>query len=506
MAPPTRPQIESTVALPTFQVEVDQGAGYVTVTQAEVISINAKLETSQNQDNAFAFGTVATTTAVVNITDSYVISNWQNAKVRIRFGFDTSDKVVAFEGILIKRQRQDRAYQYECEGFNYQIARKKIYTGVFYRRPIATKTTATSIEDYTIPGSRPGILNRVFFTVGGRPYEQPGYATDPALKFWYSFDESIVKPRWAWVSGEDAWEETQRLVRAAGGQLYQNTDGVIYYKQPLSFGYVASGAILYDFHAGTFQSITEDASTVEQLDTIKASFVERVLQPMQEVYSSSTPKLLPAGELTNVPLEMQYPVYTYASYLTPQRLITSGAAIKATFFDGRDATQTSSFTVVINVQAAQLVDLTFNNATGEPISLNKVTLHGRPVTPGSENIASYTNGTGSEMMVEDNVYIQSFAQAYRLVRMYYDFYHVNRAIVTLDGVGYDPDRYLGEVVTLTHAEWGLSLAKHRIIALDYTNGDSMRVSLAPISGLPTRDDVFIVGNTYSDGTVKMVSY
>jgi hypothetical protein len=151
--------------------------------------------------------------------------------------------------------------------------------------------------------------------------------------------------------------------------------------------------------------------------------------------------------------------------------------------------------------------LTFTNNTGEPISLNKITLHGRPVTPGSENIATYDDGSdGNELMLEDNVYVQTFAQAYRLVRMYYDFYHENRAIVTLGGVGYDPDRYLGEVVTVTYAEWGLAAAEHRIIGLDYSNGDTMTVSLAPIEGLITRDDVFIVNNTYADGTTKMVSY
>jgi len=505
MTPPTRPQIEASLALPTFSVEVDSGSGYTVVTQAEVKAISAKLQTTQNQDNAFAFGTVATASAVVEITDAYVLSNWQTARIRIKFGFDTSDKITAFEGVIIKRQHQDRWYQYECEGFNYIIARKKIYTDVLYRRAIATKTTATSVEDATVPGSRPGILNQIFFEVGGRPYEQSAYASDPNFKFWYSFDGSIVKPKWAWVSGDDAWEETQRLVRAAGGQLYQDRDGVIYYKQPLSFGYVPSGATLFAYNESDFETISEEASTVEQLDTVKASFVERVLQPMQEVYSSTTPKLLAAGA-TNVPLEMQYPVYSYASYMTPARLITSGAAIKATFLDGRDATQNTSFTVAINDKAAQLLDLTFTNSTGEPISINKITIHGRPITAGSESVATYTSGTGSELMLEDNVYVQSFAQAYRLVRMYYDFYHTNRAIITLNNTGYDPDRYLGEVVELTFAEWGLSSARHRIIGLDYSNGDTMNVMLAPISGLPTRDTVFVVGSTYSDGTTKEVSY
>lgn len=113
---------------------------------------------------------------------------------------------------------------------------------------------------------------------------------------------------------------------------------------------------------------------------------------------------------------------------------------------------------------------------------------------------------GIELQLEDNPYIQSYAQATRLTRMVYDFYHTNRAIITLEGVGYDPDRYLGEVVELTNAEWGITAARHRIIALDYTNGATMKVMLAPIEGLPTRSDVFIVNETYDDADIRKVSY
>lgn len=503
---PTRAEIEADITLPTYQIEIDTGAGYVTVTSAEVISISGNLETTNNQDNAFAFGTIAIATAQFQTSDSYVVSNWQIAKVRFRFGFDTSDKIVAFEGIIIKRQHIGKKYQYECAGFDYIVSRKKLYTGVFFRRPIATKTTVSSLEDYTLPGARPGILNRLMFAVGGRPYEQPAYASDPDFKFWYSFDESIAKPRYAWISGEDAWEEAYRLVRAAGGQLYQDNDGVIYYKQPLSFGYVEVGSTLYEFTAETFRDITEDASTVEDLTTIKASFVERIIQPLQEVYNSSSAVLIPAGESVNIPLEMQYPVYQYAQNVTPQKILSSGTGVQSTFLDGRDASNASGFTVVINQQAASILDLTFTNAGVEPVAINKIVIEGRPITPGSERTASYSSGEGTELMLEDNVYIQSFAQAYRLVRMFWDFYHTNRGIVTLHGVPYDPDRYLGEVVEITYSAWSLDHAEHRIIGIDYSNGAKMNVRLAPIEGLITRDDVFIVNQTYTNTTVKLIAY
>lgn len=508
MPAPTRPQITASLALPTYSVEIDQGSGYVTISGAEVENISTKLVTTNNIDNGFAFGTVATTDTSITITDAVTVANWQLAKIRVNYGFDTSDKVTAFEGVITKRQRQGRRFQYECAGFHYLIERTKIYTDIFYRRPIATKTTALSVEDVTNGNYRGGLLNNIMWRSGGRPFEQPSYVSDPAFKFWYSFDESIVKPRWSWISGENAWEEAYRLVRAAGGQLYQDVDGVIYYKQPLTFGYVASGATLYEFTTNTFQTIQEDASTAENVNTVKSAFIERVLQPMQQVYDSSTPYLIPISANDHeIVLEMQYPVYAYGSNITAAQIIRSKEPIKAVYFDGRDATDDyADLPVVVSTDEAQRLTLLFDNNTGEPVVLSKIVIPGRPITAGSEGIASYTNGSGSELQMEDNLYIQSFAQAYRLIRMIYDFYHTNRALITLGGVGYDPDRYLGEVVELTFSEWSLSHAEHRIIALEYTNGDLMNVTLAPIDGLPTRDDVFIVGVAYSDGTTKQVSY
>jgi hypothetical protein len=508
MAAPSRAQITAALALPTYQVEVDQGAGYVAVSGAYIASINTKLQTTSNIDNGFAFGTIATAGSTVVIDDSIVIASWQLAKLRVSYGFDTSDKVVAFEGVITKRQRQGRLYTYECAGFDYLIERTKIYTDIFYRRPIATNTTALSIEDPDDGNYRGGLLNVIMFRSGGRPYEQPAYASDPDFKFWYSFDESIVKPRWSWISGENAWEEAYRLVRAAGGQLYQDVDGVLYYQQPLTFGYVASGATLYEFTSNTFQTIQEDASTVENVNTVKASFIERVLQPMQQVYDSSSPYLIPDAEIEfPIVLEMQYPVYQYGDNINSTDIISSKEPVKAVYLDGRDATDDyTDLTVAVDTNEAQRLTLLVDNQTGEPVVITKIVIPGRPITAGSEGIASYTDGEGSELQIEDNMYIQSYAQAYRYIRMVHDFYHENRALITLNGVGYDPDRYLGEVVELTFSEWGLANDRHRIIALDYSNGSLMSVTLVPIEGLVTRDQVYIVGETYVNADVRLVSY
>lgn len=505
MAAPTRAEITATIALPTFTIEIDQGAGYVAVTDSEVRSIDTKLETTSNVDNGFAFGTVARSSASVEVADTTVITTWQLAKIRIKYGFASSDQIVAFEGVIIKRQHAGHFYTYECAGFDYIIERKKVYTDVLYRRPIATKTTVTSIENIADSDYRGGLLNYIMWISGGRPYEQPSLSTDPDFMFWYSFDQSIITPRYSWLSGDNAWEEAYKLVRAAGGQFYQDVDGVFYYKQPLTFGYT-TGATLYHFSESTYQTLTEDASTAENVDTIKSAFIERTVQPLQQVYESTTPHLLAIDAVYPTNLEMQYPVYQYAGYIAEGTMLDNKDATRATFLDGRDATLDDDLSYSTLEIAAQLVTLQFTNATGEPISLNKITLQGRPVTAGSEGIVSYSTGNGPELQLEDSVYIQSFAQAYRSVRMVYDFYHENRAIVLLEGVGYDPDRYLGEVVEISNTAWGLSNAEHRIISLEYQNGAKMSVRLAPIEGLVTRNDVFIVGTTYSDADVRLVSY
>lgn len=499
MAAPTRAQIEAVIAKPEFTVEINTGSGYSALTNSNVLSFSGRLAATNSVDNGFAFGTMTQMGATVETTTS--IANWEKARLRIRIGFDGSDKIVVSEGVIVQRQRRGDFVIYTAEGFDYEIARSKIYTGVFYRRPIATKTTSTSNEDWQAGGT-PGILNRICFTVGGRPLEQPAYATDPAFKFWYSFNDSITRPKFAWVSGDDAWAEMGRLVRAAGGQLYQDTKGVLRYAQPLTFGQIPSGT-LYHFTPSTYASISEATTTAERIDVVKASYVERTLQPMQVVYDSDTPRLLAAGETVRMPLEMQYPVYTYADHVQPTKVIASGEGIMATYLDGRDAS--AGLSAMFHTKAAQLLDLSLTNLTSEPISVNRIVLSGRPVHAASEGVATYGSGT-YEMILEDNLYVQNYEQAQRLVRMFYDFYRANRTIITLNDVGFDPDRYLGEVVELTYAPWSISAARYRIISIDYSNKSTMNVGLAPIAGLVTQDEVFIVGQTYATTDTRKYAY
>jgi hypothetical protein len=508
MAAPTRAQITGTVTLPKYRVYINQGSGDTLVSGASVLALNTSVQTTNNIRNGFAFGSLSHTQSTIEITRDVSITNWRLARVKIQYGYADSDFVTAFEGIITERQRTGNRIIFQCSGFNYLIERTEIYTPVFYRRPLATKTTVSSVEDYRELGAEPGLLNIIMYECGGRPYEQPSAISDPKFKFWYSFDQSIITPRFSWISAENAWDEVFRIVRAAGGQFYQDKNGVFYYKQPLTYGHVPSGVTPYHFTESLYSDISEESSTAEKVTSVRSSFVMRNLEPMQVVYESSEPRLLPKNEETLIRAELQYPVMTYNSNINSVEILLDDQTIKAIYFDGRDATDAfSTLTCSVISKAAQLIELEFDNQTGEPIALNKIEIWGAPVMAGAEGLVKYGTDRTSELQLEDNPYIQSYSQAYRLVRMVYDFYSKNYDVRTISGVAYDPDRYLGEVVSLTYTPWGITNERHRIIGLEYQNGSVMSVTMVSIAGLPTRDDVYIVQTeTYTSGTTKMVSY
>lgn len=501
MPNPTRDQIEAPIALPKYRVEIHNGISYSTVNEDYIRNVDGVLEITAN-NNGLAFGVHAVPKAKIEMTDDFASVAWKLNKVRISFTFDTADFVQVFEGVLTDRSRSGHYLTFECEGWNALISRRKIYTEMFYRRPIATKTTISSIDDPEEAGYNAGLLNRIMWEAGGRPYEQIGTYTNAT--FYYSFDEALLRPKWSWISGEDAWEEANKLIKAAGGQLFQNANGVIYYKQPLSFG--IAGDEPFEISDDDFVSISEKETARDQVATVKTQFIERNIQPTQTVYELDDVFAVIPGELVTKEIEMKWPVYTYT-------LDSSGNipfnSIKAVYPDGRNITSDTelSFTYELTytrLNATRLV-ITFENLTDEPLTVEAFNIQGRPVTEGSSGTATYGSGI-PELELEPNVYIDSETHARRLIRMYYDFYNNSRAIITLGGMGYDPDRYIGEIIQFDYTAWAYS-GLYRITALRHdSTGSRMDADIVPVNNLPIRDEMFIIGTTYDNSDVRLVSY
>jgi hypothetical protein len=68
---------------------------------------------------------------------------------------------------------------------------------------------------------------------------------------------------------------------------------------------------------------------------------------------------------------------------------------------------------------------------------------------------------------------------------------------------YDPDRDVGETVSLTSTRWSMSAVAHLIVAKRHSEtGIVAGYDLVPVAGLPKTSDFFIVGSTSYTGQTK----
>ena len=214
----TRDQIQATIALPHYKVEMLLITfGWAQILNARIASIQTTIESTNNTDNAVAFGSPSDPSASIEIEDyvfaSRLISSplWLGSNIRISFAFDTSDYTVLFTGPIKSISKENEIVTYELGGAQEHIKdTMKIYTPLYYRKPIATKTTAASQEDPTQFVYAAGLLNYAFWMSGGRPYEQKDlnyFDTDADFKFWYSCDQSLITPDYSWFGGENTITE-----------------------------------------------------------------------------------------------------------------------------------------------------------------------------------------------------------------------------------------------------------------------------------------------------------
>lgn len=498
MAAPTRGQIEARITLPTYLLEYWNGAAWVTITGAEVGDLAALVNVGGGP-SGFEFGANASPSGRISLYASSTNQSisWERLKIRISFGFSTSDLLVRWQGIVTgdDRTTDSLTIVWTCAGFDVLIAETECYSQLLYRRPPATKTTISSIEDPTNGAYAAGLANYICWQAGGRPLEQS--ATYPTATFYYSMDNAIITPEWTWISGENAWGELDTLCKAVGGQVYQDTTGTIVYRNPLVG--TSSG---YTFDESVYASLSQRSSVLQKMALARCTYQGRRLQPEQDIYSDTTPRLVLASSSITITLDMQRPVYDYAVSAS------GGSGIPNSGFNCVDL---NGYTVLYpNVivtytnRAAGRCTVQVSNTLTQPIVLTNLTLRGRPLAAVEDGQASYGSGAPAREINDGSIYIQTRVHAERLCRLYVDMYNTQRPERVIECM-YDPDRTLGEVVTLTCTSLGIS-GSHRIVAIDIKNGDLMTVTLVPTTGLLTTADLFIIGTSYVSGDTRQLAW
>lgn len=503
MTDPTRTQISADVTIPTYAVELYLSGSWVDVS-SEVLNITIDVATSGDA-SGLSFGSAVQPTASVAFNALSVNREWRLTPIRISFGFATSNKVPRFSGVIVERRRDAQGGTWSCRGWDAIIEGTSIRSPVFVNRAIATKTTALLSDDpSTLSTYTGGIINYLLWQCGGRPYEQAG--SYPLATFYYSCSNALIAPAFAWISGEGTWEALLRFVRAAGGQLYQDGLGVVRYVDPITMNTGSSTHLFTDAvltaaqrvaqGASGYQSLSSSGTIQQAVSSVTAQFVTRTLQGVQTVFEDRTARYLAASQVLSVDCDLQLPIIALPT--------VTWSTIRI-----RDAVPVT-IAAVITSWSAQRVTVQFTNNTSTPVQLDRITVIGQPIAVEEEGSATYSGTVTMQharaLTLEDNPWVQDRLHAEQLTRMVYDLYSQTGEIITLSGCAYDPDRFLGEIVSVTSADWSLSAVAHRIIAIRPRHGAWMDVDVCAIGSLPVNGDLFVIGTSYNASTTKKLGY
>lgn len=512
MAVPTRLEIEATVALPKYKVEIwipiTYGyQGWQTVNNDYVQSVTGGMSSSGTTDNGLSFGSQVDATATIIFSgDAYInyVGNLKhlgvrNLKIRISYGFANSDFIVAFEGPIMDVSFTRFETQVQCGSFIEIMQDFKLYTGVYRNRQIASTSTVATQENPDANGYVGGLINEIFWRAGGRPIEQKGINyNDNDVFFWYTCNQSLFNSEWLWLTGDNLIAELTSLARAAGGQIYQDSKGTIRYVQPLN---LADASSTFTYDTSKFGTISVRRGSGDYAKTVRMTSTTRRLEPVQTVYEESTPRQLLPG--TNIILEMetQLPIYIWYDF-------QAFNVFKASYSNGNVAIPT----VMYNVFTAQKAIMQISNDSTLPMYIHSIKLRGRPISAQDE-ISTYYSATypaapTPERIIENNVYVQNERHAAALVRMSWDFYSEARRIITLTDVGYDPDRYIGETIIINEPNTEIFNSVCRVIGINHDlTGKTMEIEAVEIdNNIPKRSNMFIIGTGYFSNEVKLLSY
>jgi len=481
-----------TIHLTSYSVEIKPISTWIVLSDDDVLSCSGRAEMSSNSEQGLGFGDTSTTTFDLSVLRT-ALAGVTLPRLPVRVSYTVDGNTNTHVGFVQSYGGDRYKIDLTCPGIIDDLPNrtKDLYSPMLYRRPAATKTTASSIENPVTGGYAAGLINWTLWQAGGRPYEQAG--TYPSADFYYSCDQAIMAPDYSWIAGEDGWGECLRLARACGGQLRPTEAGVIRYVSPLTM----IGTPTYTFTADTYGDITEEGSTGQYFASATCSFTPRSVRPIQEVINDTTPRKVEPSETVTIPLEPQWPITSFLSGTTLTTLPAEHLVV--TRYDGEPSTA-YSHTVTL---AAQRVSISFTNSEVIPVVDYRMIVHGTPVVAGE--VQTVTAGSGQPTkLLEDNPFVQNRHHAQQYADMYLAFYGTVRPIRTLSGCPYDADRSVGEAVYVTCAELGLSATLHVILSMDHSEvGKKTDYTVVDATGLPVLADYYVVSTAAQTTTKKL---
>jgi len=457
-------------------------------------SFRVRVETAQGT-NGLGWGTDVTATATILATDATYNAAWEFIPVYGEIQKDGGPWVRAFMGILVDQDDDGRSLQYTAQGYKHLIERRPVRMRVSYRRPIATLTSATSIEDPSNPSYQGGLANEVFWQTGGRPAEQ--LASYPTASYYYRCDANGVCPEWPWIDATNAWDELLNLAEAGGGQVYQDGNGIMQYVSPLKLAEATGGTVPH-FTNSVYNRLVVRKQTGDTFNVARANFVKRARDQQQEVVKDTTPRAIAASGSITVDLPIQWPIVRYDA------IVVTAA---------RGSGQPITPTVTVLSETAQQLTIQITNPLAERIRISQITVQGDPIVAAGEGVVVIAGptwtatGQSIELRLNESDYIQTADDAERRCRMALAFYGVPRPTYTAQRCPYDPSWFVGQYCLVSNTRRGLASVPARIVSIEIEeSGRKCNVGLVLLQGVPKLSDFFVVGQSYPTGTQKRVGW
>jgi len=486
--------------LSDYLLEIKPAGTWIPIADGDVLSVRGSWSVSSNENSGVAFGDDTD----ASISGELTLNNWSNINHFTPIRYTTTmdaDTTKTFTGVITRHARDMSKISLDATGMKALVAATKVYSPSFARRPVATKTTSSSIENPATAGYVAGHINYLLFTAGGWPYEQAG--SNPTATFYYSCDHAVLAPDWTWAAGEDAWAECLQLAKDSGGQMYQDANGVVRYRQIVGYGGQTTSDTLTEGDYAEIEQVIDPGLIFAT--KITCQYVPRRRLGLQEIADDTTPHHIEPGETATIVIEQQNPIAFNADGTHSLEAATPGgsqlkpAALVVAQQDGTTIQQgAGGYAHTLDVKAAR-VTITVTNNSSKACTVWRVRLNACPIVVGEAGSVSADSGATPvvERILEQSPYIQNASAAQRIADMTLAFYGAARPMVTARGCVHIPSRAIGNALLLTCTPWSMSAQKHVVLSKSHDDtGVKDDLVLAYVEDLPATSAFFIVGHTY----------
>jgi len=494
--------------------------------------------------------------------------NWRFASVKVYASVDRITYTPTFAGFIETRLEDIATVTFQCSGFLKYLEYYKHITPLWKNHPVATQIpdpvypVASGWAAYvnqqdptTVSGYTTGTLNKIFWLLGGRPYKYKAYLDSISYvpRFWYDCDHAPIVPQFTWLNQENIAEDAAMLAVAAGGQIMQDSYGVVRFVNPHSFAKDFSGVTLTDSH---FSQLTVSEESATMFGKAVVTFTPRYLSANKSVFEGSIGVYLQYNEEYTHEVELQQPVDRltnptyYASglsygasggYFGVDEYITSRDFVTAIDYTGETASTRLKVPRLSNLYYPKNVyrnnawsveqDMTkipaqymhlkiFNNDPARSLYLAQITLFGVSVESGEQitirrDIPIQFSGLVEagvvpsgfrEVTIAENPYIQSREQANKLLDVVSYLHKRPRPEHVLVDVIYQPNIKLGDRIRVVSNAYNIDgYFKITGIAVKKA-GAFMDITCVDVSDILPRSSIFIIGSGYAPGDVRNLSW